>query len=162
MGWNEPFEDRRRNLPDAADYVDDEEDSMAAAMTGDDTLGSVDFEDVKVDTDADDQPKSAVKGKAKGKMPIKRQSSEDGDSCEGGEKKKAKTSIQPPRAAVSKKSSSLKVDDHTSETSEDEKEHDDGIAEIMKDCKEKKDVETSADEVRECPSRKQTLKKRIY
>lgn len=161
MGWNEPFEDRRRNLPDAADYVDDEEDSMAAAMVGDDTLGSIDSEDVEEDTNVGDQAKSGAKGKAKGKMPIKRQSSEDGGSCEGGKKKKAKTSVQP-RAAISKKSSSLKLDDHASETSEDEEEHHDGTAEITKDCKEKEDAETSADEVRECPSRKQTLKKRIY
>lgn len=126
MGWNEPFEDRRRALPDAADYVDDEDEGVASSMAGDETLGSVDWDDAEADAGA--------KGKAKGMRPIKRQLNEDGDgSYEGGKKKKAKTSAQPPRAVVAKKGSSLKPDDSALEANDGGKEHDDGTAETTKD-----------------------------
>lgn len=150
MGWNEPFEDRRRALPDAADYVDDEDEGVAASMAGDETLGSVDLDDADADAETGDLVKSGgAKGKAKGKRPIKRQSSEDGDgSYEGSKKKKAKTSAQPPRAVAAKKGFSLKPDDSSLEASDDGKENDDGTTETTKQDQGRKEGGTPADVVR--------------
>lgn len=145
VGWNEPFEDRRRNLPDAADYIDDEDDSMFATMTGDDTLDSNDFEDAEIELDTGDLVK-----KNKGKLPIKRHSSDDSDARSGSKQKKLKTVARALRAAVAKKGSYVEIDGQASEADDEGEYHDDDNAETTEATEEKKGGETSADEVRQC------------
>lgn len=143
------MEDRRRNLADAADFIDDEDESMTASMTPDNTMDWNDFEDAEEDDDTgDDVGKPGAKGKGKDKMPVKRQSSVKSD-CRGGSKKIKRSARKARAAAALKKGSEFQLEGSASEADEDEDENNDDIVETVEDAKVKKD-ETFADEVREC------------
>lgn len=122
VGWNEPFEDLRRNLPDAADFLDEEDHSFATAMTADDNIDDDDFQDGLEDARTDFDTRNFVKSggaKAKGKMPIKRRISA---ASFGDSNKKAKTSARPPRAAAAKGISYVEVDGYVSDFGENNQE----------------------------------------
>lgn len=151
VGWNEPFEDRRKNLPDAADFVDEEDVSMSTAATGDDSVNSYGFEDAEVDMDNGDLVKPG--GKGKGNMPVKRQASHDSDAR--GNEKKTKISARHPLPTSRKKANALGFDGNNSEADEDADEDD--IDETMQSSEEDED-ETFADGVRKCPGSKTEAK----
>lgn len=143
MGWNDPFEDAKKNLPDAADYDEDDDDRMNATTSGQDLRSTTDVEDAELDSDTSISDMASDLGKGKNKMPTKRQTSE-GHSVRGGIQKKLKISVRPPHVEATNNLSHLGLDGNDSAVDEDENEREDSFVKLEKG-NEDEEVESAGD-----------------